>query len=366
MIRSQVGMSRTSIERGVRSLEALLDPVWDELVVRQACPNPTLLGGWQRALGRHAPAPLVATVRSGEALAAAGAFGLRRFGRLSVAAWLGGDLQSFSPDILADDRDSADALVDALLGAVDVVRVPVLADGWLISSVARLAPWATAWDAPGSLVSSLPLPMRNRLRSDAASDQRRADRAGIPVEIRCATAPDETVQALERLFRLHRRQWASRRKENNAHFATTRAERAIHRDAVAALAQADRVRLIEVFEEGQLVASNLALRAGHGALGYLMATQPGRGLASPGRRALLEVAERLAGDGCTIYDIGGSPLSADSPKARLKPERVRFVNLVVAASPRLQRPIRAALHGKHYVRELVRIAAATAAATHSS
>lgn len=338
----------SSVHRGEDALALLHDRRWDDLVLQQARPNPTLLGAWQRVLGGLGLGePLVVTVSSGGTLLAAGAFTVRRAlrGRLSAAAWLGKSLQSFSPDILASAPEYAEVLVDRLLGEVDLVKLTTVEGGRFAAAVRRLAPWASVHAAPGTFVTELPVTTHARLQRSAASDQRRAERAGVRVEVQVATDPADVAPALERLFRLHRSRWWGRAWEN-ANFSTGARTRAFHRAAVIALAREDGVRLAEIFEDGQLVASNLALLAGRGGVGYRMATQPGSGLKGPGHFALLAVLEQLEADGCRVFDLGGGALDPASPKGRLKPIEQGFAELVVASSPRVQSLVRLAAAGR--------------------
>ena len=179
--------------RGEEALAFLGDPHWTELVEQQARPNPTLLGGWQRALAlQRRGEPLVLAVTAGDTLVAGGAFAIQRAlgGRITYATWLGSSFQSFSPDALATGPDAADALVDGLLDEVDLVKLMAVGEGVLVSALRRRAPWgAIGRGRNGTYFSQLPPPTRNRLLRDAARDERRAARAGVEVEVRVATEP---------------------------------------------------------------------------------------------------------------------------------------------------------------------------------
>ena len=347
---------RVTVARGEEAALALLDdPRWNELVRGQPRPNPTLLGGWQRALmGLKLGVPIVIAVEHGAELVAGGPFGLHRAlgGRLSYATWLGRAFQPFSPDVIARTSEAVDVLVDALLGEVDIVRLWALAEGSTVAAVERRAPWGSVRPAPsGTLVVELPTPTRPRLLRSLAKDERRASRAGVRVETWVTTDPEAIARALERLFRLHRERWWGDPQEN-ANFSTSAETRALHRNAVAAVAREGRAQIVEIAEDGRLVASHLSLLAGRGGVAYTMAMRRGKGLASPGHRAYVVAIDELQAAGCEVVDIGGGTLDPASPKGRLKPTHEPFVEVFVAASPRLQRMANSALAGRATVRRI--------------
>lgn len=348
---------RVTVARGEEAFALLGDPRWNELVMRQPRPNPTLLGGWQRALmGLKIGVPIVIGVERGQELVAGGPFGLHQAlgGRISYATWLGRAFQPFSPDVIAVTSEAADVLVDALLGEVDVVRLWALAEGSMVAAVERQAPWGSVRPAPsGTLVVELPTQTRPRFLRSLAKDERRAGRAGVRVETCVAADPEAIAQPLERLFRLHRERWWGDPQEN-ANFSTSAVTRAFHRNAVAAVAREGRAQIVEVIEDGRLVASHLSLLAGRGGLAYTMAMRPGKGLASPGHRAYFVAVDELEAAGCEAVDIGGGPLDPASPKGRLKPTHEPFVEIFVAASPRVQRLANSARTGRAVVRRVRR------------
>jgi hypothetical protein len=349
------GAMRATVLRGADARALLDDPRWDDLVRSRPRPNPTLLGCWQRALlGLGAGTPLAVAVEQGARLVAGGAFATRATarGRLTMACWPGGSFQPFSPDVLAESPAAADALVDALLGEVGLVRLWAVGRGPLVAALRRRAPWASirAGRASTWVVS---LPLRPELRSgqvrELAKDERRALRAGVALDISVAERPEDAVPAVVRLFRLHRERWAGR-PEENASFSSTRRTRAVYREAVAAAARAGYVRVIEVREraggeaggdgggEGRLVASQLALLAGRGAVTHTTAMSRGTSR-SPGHHAFLATLDLMAEAGCELVDIGGGALESTSPKGRLAPAHDPFVEIAAARSPSIQRLI---------------------------
>jgi CelD/BcsL family acetyltransferase involved in cellulose biosynthesis len=348
---------RVFVEDGVKAL-SLLDRRWDALVERQPRPNPTLLAEWQRDLaGLGFGRPLVVTVERGGELVAGGAFSVRAKlrGKLTVASWLGGDRQNHSPDIIVapGHDDAAAALVDALLERVHLVLVPTLEDGHFRAAVLRRKPTAHIKRlGDETLVVTLPPLTRSKLLREIAKDQRHADRVEANVKVRIAAQPVAVADALERLFALHRERWEDRPWEN-ANFSTDESTRAWHRSAIGALARDDRVRVVEVEEDGVVVASHLSLRAGPGGLAYAMAMRKGRGLRSPGHRAYFAATEVLQSEGVQILDIGGGTLDPASPKGKLAPKTRPFTLVLVSSSSAIELVAAAAYAARSFIRRFL-------------
>ena len=250
---------------------AAFDQRWDALVLAQPVPNPTLLSTWLQALAVDNPAqPLTILVRRGGRLVAGGAFalheGLSPFG-WKVATWLGSSLQLFSPDLIVDLAVPAgpELIADALLArvpAVYLVENPVL--GLAAPAFATRAPWARAFpEQPGYRVA-LPSPRASRLERKSTYSIRRAERLGIEVNVTLAEAPARSRVRSRSLLRGSREPLSSGRQRGPP-FANESA-REWYRDTIGGLARESRAFLIEIQERGYLMASQLTLLAGRGAL----------------------------------------------------------------------------------------------------
>lgn len=335
---------RVSVVGGVGALE-LLDRRWDDLLLRVPLPNPLLSAAWLRALARWDPAvdPLVAVVESDGALVAAAALQVRRAGgRLGqrIATWLGPPQQLHSPDALVDGEhaQTGERLMDALLDEVDVLSLPaVAAAGSTARALAAVAPWRLATPAYERWLLAVPPPRLEYMRKQAAYDLRRAARRGAEVEVRTTSAPDDVHRALVRFFRVHRERWRNRPEAEEARFATTRAHRRFNAHAIAAMAEHGRARLVEVVEDGRVVACSLGFVYGGGAVGHTTAVRLGGNLRQPGHLATLARAEALAAGGATVIDLGCDSGSLGGSKLRLGPEPDPLVHLFAARTRARQR-----------------------------
>jgi CelD/BcsL family acetyltransferase involved in cellulose biosynthesis len=324
---------------GSSALE-LLDERWDELLRDQPLPNPTLGSTWLRALARwETGTPLVAVAEQDGRLRAAAALELRRRGRLApvVATWLGPVEQQFSADVLGEPEAAA-AIVDAVLEHADVLTVGAPASGVAPAAVAAAAPWRVATTSGPRWILRCPAPRLEHVRREVARDLRHAASLGAGVESRIRQRPEDVAPALERMFRLHRARWRDRPGET-PRFATTARHRAWNRDIFLRLAAGGDVRLVEVVEDGAVVAASLGLRCGSGALAHTTAMRPGGALHNPGLVAALVRYEALAADGAAAIDLGVSSCAPGSPKARLGPEPDPIVLLFAASSPLRQRAL---------------------------
>lgn len=318
----------------------LLDERWDELLRRQALPNPTLGTTWLRALAQwHTGTPLVLVAEDEGRVVAGAALEVRRHGRLapSVATWLGPVEQQFSPDMLGAPEAAA-ALVAAAFEHADVLTLGTPATGVAGAAAAVAAPWRSVTTSGPRWVLPCPAPRLAYVHREVARDLRHAARLGARIETRVSASPDEVAPALERLFRLHRARWSERPGET-PRFATSARHRSWNRDVFLRLAAAGDVRLAEVFEDGTLVAASLGLARGRGGLAHTIAARPGGALHRPGLVATLVRYEALAEAGVTEIDLGVSSCTPGSPKARLGPEPDPIVLLFAASSPVRQRAL---------------------------
>jgi hypothetical protein len=171
---------------------------------------------------------------------------------------------------------------------------------------------------------------------------RRAARRGTGVSVAVAQEPERVALALERLFTLYRERWDGRPNEI-PRFSANEAQRSWHRRAVAGLAARDRVRIVEVLEDGELVSSQLNLLFGRGALFHTTATRTGGRLHGPGHVAMLASVEAAMSAGAEVMDLGCGSGEPGGPKFRIGATMVPLASFVAARAERWQRPLEGAL-----------------------
>ncbi len=322
---------------------ALLDDRWDDLVARQPLPNPLLSAAWLRELARwRTGLPFVVVAESDGTLVAGAALELRRpGGRLgpTVATWLGPVEQIISADMLGDAGapSAAEAVAAAVLDKADILSIGAPADGIAARALAAVAPWRSVTITAERWIASCQPAALAHARKRAAYELRWAAKRGAEVEIRVACEPDDVAAALVRLFRLNRVRWRDRADET-PRFATTHAHRAWNRHAVAALAELGRARVIEVVEDGRMVAGSLSFVHGHGGLGHTQGMQLGGTLREPGHIAVLAAVDALAEAGAGAVDLAYGSGHPGGPKQRLGATGDPLAMIVAASSARRQRP----------------------------
>ena len=313
------------IERG-EGCRDLFDARWDELVRRQAVPNPTLTSPWlSRLLEWESGIPLAIVVERGQDLVAAGAFGIYRPARRlgpTLARWLGDDRQWFSPDLLVDPATPAAGVVltDALLGAVDGLHLAAAARGPAAGAISSSIPWHSSVHGAEGWVVALPPPRLGLTTQRFERDRRRAGRRGAEVTTRVWTTPEDVAPALESLFELHAARWRMRGGEI-ARFSTTEYHRAWYRGLVRAMAERGEALVTEVLEDGEVVAADLGFITGTGGLGHTTTIRHGATLKEPGHASQLAMVLALMERGATSKDLGPGGGEPGGPKAGLGPER---------------------------------------------
>jgi CelD/BcsL family acetyltransferase involved in cellulose biosynthesis len=303
---------------------AALDDRWDALVARQPVPNPTLTSTWLRELVAWEPGvPLVAVAEADGRLLAAGAFGVRRPGRIlgpRVATWLGTDNYWYSPDLLVDPEvpDAGIALMSSVLEHVGAVEISLPADGIAAATLRARLPQLHEEKRTDEWVTPLPPPRLEYAANRVAHVRRRAERRGAHLEEDIARSPDEVAAALERMFSIHHGRWDGKANAITR-FSTTDGHREWYRRVIASMAAQDSVRIIEVREDRRLIASLLGLFAGSGAMLHLMAVDPGAHLRQPGHGSLLAWVNEAMACGATVMDLCWGAGGPNSPKSRLGP-----------------------------------------------
>ena len=350
---TQLQTLRVRAEEGENAL-GLLDERWDSLLLRQPVPNPTLSAPWLREMASWGPgAPFVISVESGNRFLAGGAFTIlspaRRIGP-KLVTWLGRNGRPVqTPDLLVDPDfpGAGGLLVDFLFSKVHAVLVgPTSLHGPTSIFLRERAPWLHVRPEVEGWFAKLPPPDLARRQSEMAYQVRRAARRGATISVAVSKDVQAVNAALERLFELHRERWQNRGDES--HFSTTQHQRMWYRRAVAGMAVRGAVRFVEVFENGELIASILGLIAGRGALFHTTATRVESRLRGPGHLAMLTLVEEAVSAGAEVLDIGLGGGNPEGPKGKLHPIKILFGSFQAASSRTLQTPLETVLKIRSY------------------
>ncbi|MFC2160403.1 GNAT family N-acetyltransferase [Acidobacteriota bacterium] len=333
------------IGRGREAIQ-LLDERWDDLVMKQPAPNPTLSSPWLRemALKRNGT-PLIIVVDSKDGLLAGGAFSLIRKGGqrgVRIATWLGGNGRPMIlPDILvAPEASYAGELVFKRLirdEAHAVWLLPTLQEGAAAVSLRSVAPWMYSHPFLDTWIVSLPPPKLESFRKKVNYRLRRARRLGSSIEVIAHSNPSDIASALDRLFHLHKMRW--RERNDVSSFSEAELYRAWHRRAVAAMASVGNVRIIETLEDGKLVASLLGLLCGRGSMFHTPATSIGGQLRGPGHVTMLAWIEEAMKSEAKVLLLGGGSGEPEGPKGSLGPTMHDCGSLLAGRTPGIQRLI---------------------------
>ncbi len=326
---------RVETASGREALTAL-GPEWDVLVDRQRLPSPLLATEWLRGMRAGDPDATIVLARRGGELVAGGAFRRTRIGPATVGTWLAG---ARLPAVLAaEDEPAASREVVAEMAdrchALWLPRVPAL--GPTMGAVGSAVPWrrATVVEPPGYVVR-LPPSRLDHARDKAAYAVRRAGRKGAAIRVRTAADPDEIRGAFDRLAKLYRQRWRGREQEGARYSDVAHVPLRYHA-LLPVIAAAGRVRIVEVYEGAELVASLLGLLCGRGALFHTTATRPDGALRGPGHVAMLAWVEEAAAAGAEIMYLGRGAGQPEGPKARIGAEALPLFDVLAAPSPRRQ------------------------------
>jgi hypothetical protein len=343
---------RIEVLFGRDALEALNER-WDELLVHQPVPSPTLSSDWLRSL--HGPDGAMAILVFRESrLVSGAAFRRARAGPMMIGTWFGG---ARMPGLLADSRVAvgADAVVRTALEHCHFIwlpRTPVGSPTW--EALRRATPWRRASPvSPGGWIVELPPPRLEHARDKAAYGLRRAGRKGAEIRIRVVNDTAGVNDAFDRLVHLYRARWAGREDEGNSHSDIVLESNRYHR-LLPVLARKDRVRIVEVLEDERLVASILGLLVGRGALFHTTATEPDGALRGPGHVAMLAWVEEAMRVGADVMYLGRGAGDREGPKARLGARELALVDVRAASTPGRQHAIDAVLRAARPIRRLRR------------
>jgi len=146
---------------------------------------------------------------------------------------------------------------------------------------------------------------------------------------------------LERLFQLHRERWTGR--NDVSLFSETEACRAWHRRAIAPMVSRGAVRIIELMENGELVAAILGLLAGRGAIFHTPATRIGGILRGPGHVAMLAWVDAAMKAGAEVMQLGRGSGEPEGPKGSLGPTMVDCGFLLAGRTHTIHRLLATAL-----------------------
>jgi CelD/BcsL family acetyltransferase involved in cellulose biosynthesis len=329
------------LEKGERCT-TLLDQRWDALVRRQPLPNATLSSPWlERLVEWEDGVPVVVTVEKDGALVGAAAFGVYSpAGRVGprLVRWLGDHRQWFSCDLLVEPGFDAagEAVLDAALGLGHGLHLPAPAEGPCARALRALAPWCDVLRGAEGWVAALPPPRWERVVQRYERDRRRADRRGAVVTERVATGPGDVAAALERLFELHAARWRAKGGEI-PRFSTTERHRDWYRRLVAAMAARGEALIVEILENGVVVAADLGFLAGRGSISHTTSIRADARLDEPGHACQTAFLEAAQASGAEAVDLGLGAGEPGGPKASIGPDRVVHERFLVASSPRRQR-----------------------------
>jgi CelD/BcsL family acetyltransferase involved in cellulose biosynthesis len=299
--------------RDAAGLERLA-PDWDGLVSAMARPSPYLLHAWVMAWwntqGDGADLRIHCAHRNGRLVGALPLCARREQG-LRVARFVGGADSALadvlvaageSPEIAATlaDRaaDEADDLAD-LFGLPEGSRLEAAFGPGRLTLVPRVgAPvldLSPGWDAIyRERVSPKHRKAHRRLRRQLG------DQGAF--ESRLARTPAEIEQALEEAFALHALRWRDR--PDGSAFSSP-AGRALHRQAMPALAVGDIARIVTLRLDGRPIAFTAFFVLGESMVLHSLAFDPAFGRWSPGLLATHDALEAAAAQGVQRVEFLG-------------------------------------------------------------
>lgn len=313
----------TSVELSIATHDAELAAIadeWDELCDR--CPTATAFQrpGWLLAYRRwfgHGGEPRVAVLRRADRLVGVVPLEVRG-GR---AGWIGEGITDYLDAIVEPDLEPA-------LLAEAVRRVTI---GAYLLELSALRPCSPLLAVPlgGTLAAGTPSPVTALAEARTPKRLHYEQRRLARLAARWIDERDDAPALLDALFDLHRARWESRGEPG---VLAAQGLAAFHREALAALARHDLVRLIGLVIDGRVRAVLHGL-AEHGRfLFYLSGFAPELAKLSPGRLLVARAIERAKDGGQFELDFlrGQEPYkyewgAVDRPSATLQVPLIREV-----------------------------------------
>jgi CelD/BcsL family acetyltransferase involved in cellulose biosynthesis len=192
------------------------------------------------------------------------------------------------------------------------------------------------------------VPRLERLERKEAYELRRAERLGVAVSVQVLREPDEVVAGLDGFFEMHRERWQGR--EHGDQRFKGELEQDWYRSTFRVLAEEERVRIVEARENGTVVASQLNLLHGRGALFLATATRVGGAVRGPGHVVMLRSVIEAHQAGAEVMNLGAYAEEPGGPKDRLGPFRVPSCRALVARSRALQSCVDLTLGARRWAR----------------
>ncbi len=302
-----------AVIRDLAGLEATRGD-WDALVRGAARPSPFLLHAWMTTWWRHFGAGAALTVvtarREGRLVGALPSFVRRRRG-LRVCRLLGAHESALGDLLLAPGEDDAvgrellDHLTRQRFDYVDAFGMPAgsalvrCAPARSLTTLERVeAPvllMPDGWDAAYAARTSAKKRNLHRRRLRQLSE------LGA-VTWTVARTPTEVATELEYAFHLHARRWEGR--PDGSTFGTP-AGRAFHREAAAAAARDDVVRIVTLRIDGRPVAFHYYFALDGTMYVHRLAFEPDVARLSPGQVTLLHTLDVASQEGITRVEFLG-------------------------------------------------------------
>lgn len=318
----------------------LLGEEWDELLLKQAIPNPTCSAAWLRAtirLDKNA-IPLVIVAKVQGELVGAGAFELKIGKGIRVARWLGGSGRpAIMPDLLIDEgyKEVAREILEELRKRSDVISLgPSRIESYAGQTIGSLGRKPFLENTAEGWVVDLPAPKIEKLRKKNASRIRRAKKEGVGISIKTYSEPRSIDDALGRLFSLHLSRWKGR--NDISRFSKNSFYRSWTLDLVQELAERNQVRIVEVLENEQPVAMILGFLFGRGAVYHTPAVEPGSVLRGAGHVAMQAWVEAAQEAGAEVMSLGRGSGEPQGPKGALGPSKHPCGIFQIGSSPAMQ------------------------------
>ncbi|MFT4852731.1 MAG: hypothetical protein ACJAWK_000802 [Candidatus Azotimanducaceae bacterium] len=333
-------------------VDSIFDSRWDELLHKQRIPNPVCCAAWLLASTRlQQGEPLVIVAKIGDELIAGGAFSVSTLAGIRTARWLGGSGRpSITPDILVhpDYAEAGDMIISRLRLESHVITLgPSQSEGIagqvLKSQLPKVfeAPAAEGW------MVELPAPKLQKLKKKNLTRLKRAIKDGVSIDV-AVHADEHGIQlALERLFILHRSRWEGR--SDISRFSANEFYKDWHREVLANMARRGEVRIVEVTENGKLIASVLGMIAGRGALFHTPAVYPGSVLRGAGHIAMEAWVDAAIEAGAEVMNLGRGSGEPQGPKGALGATRYKSVFLKAGRTSLGHELYVGLIKGKHLV-----------------